>query len=177
MGGVASGCVGVAVALTRVRSAVAEPTACRWEIGKAAVHALARRRRALARSLVMLAVLVGAATPVAAAGLDAFGRCLKREGAVFYGTSWCPHCEAQRATLGDAMRHVKYVECAVDGKRGETTAACRKADVASYPTWIFDDDSRESGAQSLEELAAKTGCEPPPTRRPARSDEDESDEQ
>ena len=102
-------------------------------------------------------VLVAAATAESAT-LASFGRCLKSKGATFYGTSWCPHCDTQRETLGEAMDYVKYVECSVDGTRGETTAACKKADVDGYPTWTFADGSREGGKQSLHELAAKTGC-------------------
>ena len=116
------------------------------------------------RSRFILVTLVGllvlAATDAGAATLSSFGRCLKSKGATFYGTSWCLHCDAQRETLGDAADYVRYVECSIDGTR-ETTAACRKAKVDSYPTWTFSDGSRESGAQSLAELAAKTGCTPP----------------
>jgi hypothetical protein len=103
--------------------------------------------------LVLLAT--GDARAVSLAG---FGRCLKSKGATFYGTAWCPHCGTQRETLGDAMTFVRYVECSIDGERGETTAACRKAKVASFPTWTFGDGSRADGAQSLGELAAHTGC-------------------
>ena len=103
-------------------------------------------------------VVATTAPSEAAATLASFGRCLKSKGATFYGTSWCPHCDAQRDTLGDAMDYVKYVECSVEGARGETTAACKKADVDGYPTWTFADGSREGGAQSLRNLATKTGC-------------------
>jgi glutaredoxin len=102
----------------------------------------------------------GAATRTDAAGWEEFGRCLTRQGATFYGASWCPHCRAQRATLGDAMSHVRYVECSVDGQRARAPA-CKEADVDSYPTWVFTDGSRAHGEQSLARLAAKTGCELP----------------
>ena len=59
------------------------------------------------------------------------------------------------------MEHVRYVECAVDGERGESTPACRAAKIDGYPTWTFADGSRASGELSLERLAAKTGCELP----------------
>jgi len=55
--------------------------------------------------------------------MDAFGHCLREKGATFYGASWCPHCRNQRATLGDAMSSVKYVECSVDGHGGGTWIA------------------------------------------------------
>lgn len=107
--------------------------------------------------VMLLGFVVGATADAGAATLSSFGRCLKSKGATFYGTSWCPHCDAQRETLGEAIDYVRYVECSMDGKR-EITAACKKAKVESYPTWAFSDGSRESGAQSLADLAAKTGC-------------------
>src|SRR5258708_1046982 len=104
---------------------------------------------------------LGMATRVDAAAWEEFGRCLTRQGATFYGASWCPHCHAQRLTLGDAMAHVRYVECAGDGT---SAAACKAAGVNSYPTWGFADGSRALGEQSLAHLAAKTGCAPPAGR-------------
>lgn len=114
-------------------------------------------RLSWSRLVIPCAVLAAASTS-AAASLADFGRCLTREGAVFYGTSWCPYCKAQRHALGAAMTHVRYVECSVGGGRDETAAACTSAGVGSYPTWVFGDGSRASGAQSLASLAAKTGC-------------------
>ena len=111
-------------------------------------------------SLLVLAWMLAVTTPAAAATFEAFGRCLKSHGAIFYGASWCPHCRAQRQALGDAMDYVPYVECSADGTH-ETTPKCRAAKIDGYPTWTFADGSRVSGEQSLERLAAKTGCEPP----------------
>jgi hypothetical protein len=121
------------------------------------------RSRCLLVILGFLAVLVP--MRVDAAGLDGFGRCLTEKGATFYGASWCPHCRAQRQTLGDAMAHVRYVECA-----GSGAPACKAAGVNSYPTWIFADGSRASGEASLAYLAAKTGCAPPAgSERPGKA--------
>jgi len=110
--------------------------------------------------LLALAALAVASTATAGSMAD-FGRCLTRNGAVFYGASWCPHCRNQRVTLGDAMSQVRYVECADQADPEESTSACRNAGVHSYPTWTFGDGSRASGELSLERLAAKTGCELP----------------
>jgi hypothetical protein len=104
-----------------------------------------------------LSVLLSAAAPVAARSLASFGRCLDREGATFYGTSWCPHCNAQREMLGAGMRYVHYVECSVGGER-RSTEACRDAGARSYPTWEFADGSRAHGRLSLQQLAERTGC-------------------
>jgi glutaredoxin len=108
--------------------------------------------------LAVIGVLLVTTTNARAMTLASFGRCLKSKGATFYGASWCPHCRAQRDTLGDAMDYVRYVECSVDGGRGPAASACKKADVDGYPTWTFADGSHAGGEQSLEELAAKTGC-------------------
>jgi hypothetical protein len=107
--------------------------------------------------MAIIGMICGAATEAAAVTLAGFGRCLKSNGATFYGAAWCGHCRAQRETLGDAMEYVRYVECSVDREDGPARA-CRTADVDSYPTWTFADGSRAGGAQSLAALAAKTGC-------------------
>jgi len=121
--------------------------------------------------IVLASVAIITPTRVHAVTMDAFGRCLKEKGATFYGASWCPHCRNQRATLGDAMSHVKYVECSVDG-RGGGAPPCKSANVNSYPTWIFTDGSRAAGELSVAYLASKTGCTPPPgTERPGHAPE------
>jgi hypothetical protein len=112
------------------------------------------RIRALV-TLAFVAALAGAGP--ARAALDDFARCLTRAGARFYGTSWCPHCTAQRRMFGPAFRYVPYVECSVNGT-AETTSECTQAGITGYPTWTFRDGSRETGEVSLERLAAKTGC-------------------
>jgi len=112
--------------------------------------------------LAAIGIIVGAAGNASATTLETFGRCLKSNGATFYGASWCPHCRAQRAALGAAMDYVRYVECSVDGDPHETTPACHAAKIDGYPTWTFADGSRASGEQSLERLATKTGCMLPP---------------
>lgn len=106
-------------------------------------------------TLAVAAVLAGALP--ARAGLEDFARCLTRAGARFYGTSWCPHCLAQRRMFGSAARAVPYVECSVNGT-SETTRECMQAGITSYPTWTFADGSRETGVLTLEQLATKTGC-------------------
>jgi hypothetical protein len=104
---------------------------------------------------------IATAMPAAATDLAEFGRCLQGKGATFYGASWCPHCQAQKQTLGSAFSSIRYVECAPGGSRSETSSACRDANVSSYPTWVFGDGSRESGALSIGALAKKTGCPNP----------------
>lgn len=112
--------------------------------------------------LVATAVAVSVGVPsVEAASLDDFGRCLSREGATFYGASWCGYCRKQKETLGAAMSGVRYVECSINGRRDQTAPACTEAGIRGFPTWVFKDGGRASGHQSLSSLAARTGCSLP----------------
>ena len=119
------------------------------------------RKTPLLTSVLAAFAVAATSTPAIATDLAEFGRCLSSKGAVFYGASWCPHCEAQKQTLGAGMSSVRYVECAPGGGRSSTASECTSAGVSSYPTWVFADGSRMSGAQSLSRLSAKTGCENP----------------
>lgn len=113
--------------------------------------------RRIATLLAAPAIAIALASPAGARSLATFGMCLAREGAIFYGASWCPQCRAQQKQLGSASRYVHYVECSVDGGR-EKTSECEEADITAYPTWVFADGSRQSGRLSVETLARRTGC-------------------
>lgn len=89
--------------------------------------------------------------------LDAFARCLKENGAVFYGTFWCPHCQKQKALFGKSAKRLPYIECSTPDGRGQS-AICKDKKIEGYPTWEFKDGSRLNGEISLKELAEKTGC-------------------
>jgi hypothetical protein len=117
--------------------------------------------RMFAATITAAACLAIATPSAAAVTVEDFGRCLAREGAIFYGASWCPHCRRQRETLGDAMSSIRYIECSMNGQRGTSAPECVSAKIESYPTWVFGDGSRAGGALSLARLALKTGCEPP----------------
>jgi len=88
---------------------------------------------------------------------DAFAQCLKDKGAIFYGAFWCPHCQNQKAMFGSSAKKLPYVECSTPDGRGQVQL-CNEKKIQGYPTWIFADDSRESGEVSLETLSQKTGC-------------------
>ena len=89
-------------------------------------------------------------TPVSA--LDTFGKCLASKGATMYGAYWCPHCQNEKKTLGEAMTHVTYVECT------QETDLCAAKKIEGYPTWILGDGTRLEGEQGIEGLAKATGC-------------------
>ena len=91
------------------------------------------------------------------ANLDEFATCLGEKGAKFYGAYWCSFCNKQKELFGSSVELMPYIECAVEGQDGQTQV-CIDNNIQSYPTWVFADGSQESGVQSLEKLANKTGC-------------------
>jgi glutaredoxin len=87
----------------------------------------------------------------------ALAQCVKEKGATFYGAFWCPHCQATKALFGKGAQSLPYTECSTADGKGQLQI-CTNAGVKQYPTWVFADGSRLTGEQSLEVLAAKTGC-------------------
>ena len=88
---------------------------------------------------------------------DAFAKCLKDQGAVFYGAFWCPHCQKQKAMFGKSARLLPYVECSTRDGRNKL-GVCVEKDIEGYPTWEFADGSRLVGEVALSKLSEKTGC-------------------
>jgi len=93
-----------------------------------------------------------------AASLENLAKCLTDKGAKFYGASWCSHCNNQKEMFGEAVQYLPYIECSAKDSK-EQLSVCKDNNITSYPTWIFVDDSRESGEVSLQKLAEKTGCQ------------------
>lgn len=88
---------------------------------------------------------------------DIFAQCLKDEGAIFYGTFWCSHCQNQKAMFGKSAKLLPYVECSTPNGQGQLQI-CKDQNIAGYPTWEFTDGSRDGGELSLTYLSEKTGC-------------------
>jgi uncharacterized membrane protein/Zn ribbon nucleic-acid-binding protein len=82
---------------------------------------------------------------------------LAESGAVFYGASWCPHCQEQKRLFAASQDRLPYVECSPGGRQGGVASACVSAGVNTYPTWIFPDGSRVTAVLSLRELAERVG--------------------
>lgn len=108
---------------------------------------------------VLLLIAVGAFIWSAAAPgkYDEFAQCLGNAGAKFYGAFWCPHCQEQKKLFGNSVDKLPYEECSTPDGKGQL-AICKEKGIQSYPTWIFADDSRETGVLSLAKLAEKTSC-------------------
>ena len=83
----------------------------------------------------------------------AIAQCLTENGVAMYGEDSCPFCIQQKRVFGDLTfrRHIEYVECDKD------PAACRAANVESYPTWVRGEE-RLTGLRQLGELAEFGDC-------------------
>ncbi|MCC7436360.1 hypothetical protein IT402_00580 [Candidatus Nomurabacteria bacterium] len=88
---------------------------------------------------------------------DDLAQCISDSGAKFYGAFWCPHCQATKAMFGKSAKLLPYVECSTADGKGQLEI-CKEKEIPGYPTWIFADESRLSGEQTLEALAEKTSC-------------------
>ena len=86
---------------------------------------------------------------------------LNESGALFYGASWCPHCQQQKAMFGASQDRLPYVECSPGGPRAPSAPSCTRAGIQTYPTWIIPDGDRVASVLSLAELAARVGYEAP----------------
>lgn len=122
----------------------------------------AHRRLGLAILIGMLALFFPAGKSATRANkYDAFARCLAEKKAVMYGAFWCENCQKQKDLFGSAFQHASYQECAVMGAPRQQTEQCKYLQIRKYPTWIFSDNERREGLQTLESLRDKTGCKLP----------------
>ncbi|KKP31957.1 MAG: hypothetical protein A2312_00250 [Candidatus Staskawiczbacteria bacterium RIFOXYB2_FULL_32_9] len=92
--------------------------------------------------------------------LDDFAKCLKEKNAKFYGTFWCSYCQKQKSLFGKSAKYLPYTECSTPDGKGQMPV-CKDKEFEGYPTWEFNDNSRQSGLISLEQLSEKTGCQLP----------------
>ena len=80
--------------------------------------------------------------------LDDFAKCLTEKGAVMYGASFCKYTAGQKGMFGNSMRFINYKDFS------------ERTDVSTTPTWFINGQKYEK-AQSLDRLAAITGCKLP----------------
>lgn|SRR3989344_1346019 len=110
--------------------------------------------------VIVTVLLRSGEAPAQSGQYDAFAQCLKDERAVFYGTFWCPYCQAQKKMFGSSAKLLPYAECStLDGK--SQVQECKDKNISGYPTWEFADGSRLTGKLSFEQLAEKTSCSLP----------------
>lgn len=83
---------------------------------------------------------------------------LADKGVLFYGASWCPHCQEQKRLFGASAKRLPYVECNLAGPNAPQASACTAAGVDTYPTWFINGRRYAVGqVLSLAELANASG--------------------
>jgi uncharacterized membrane protein/glutaredoxin len=82
---------------------------------------------------------------------------LDEEGVLFYGASWCPHCQEQKRLFGASASRLPYIECGLGGPNGPQAPSCRAAGVQTYPTWVINGRTIVGQVLTLAELADATG--------------------
>jgi uncharacterized membrane protein len=78
---------------------------------------------------------------------------LTETGALFYGASWCPHCQEQKLLFGASVSRLPYIECSPAGPNTPQAPSCNRAGVQSYPTWVIDGRAYAGQVLGLAELA------------------------
>jgi uncharacterized membrane protein/glutaredoxin len=82
---------------------------------------------------------------------------LTEQGVLFYGASWCPHCQEQKRLFGASAGRLPYIECSLGGPNAPQAAACRTAGVQTYPTWVINGRAIVGRVLTLAEIADATG--------------------
>ena len=82
---------------------------------------------------------------------------LEDEGALFYGASWCPHCQEQKRLFGASVSRLPYIECSPAGPNTPQAPSCSRAGVKSYPTWVINGQTFAGEVLSLAQLANASG--------------------
>ncbi len=78
---------------------------------------------------------------------------LTEEGVLFYGASWCPHCQEQKRLFGASASRLPYIECSPAGPNTPQAPSCSRAGIQSYPTWVIDGRAYVGEVLSLAQLA------------------------
>jgi uncharacterized membrane protein len=82
---------------------------------------------------------------------------LSSKGVLFYGASWCPHCQEQKRIFGNSASRLPYVECNLAGPNAPQASACSSAGVNTYPTWIINGRPIVGQVLTLAQLADASG--------------------
>jgi thiol-disulfide isomerase/thioredoxin len=81
---------------------------------------------------------------------------LTEEGVLFYGASWCPHCQEQKRLFGASAERLPYIECNPAGPNTPQAPSCSRAGIQSYPTWVINGMTIAGEVLTLSQLADAT---------------------
>lgn len=109
--------------------------------------------------IAVIVIGVGASFFVSAkpGAYDNLAQCIKKQGVIFYGAFWCPHCQRTKAIFGSSAKYLPYVECSTANGQGQTQI-CIDKKITSYPTWVRPDGQIMNGEHTVDEWAAFSGC-------------------
>ena len=88
---------------------------------------------------------------------DDLAQCIKKQGVIFYGAFWCPHCQRTKGLFGSSAKYLPYLECSTADGKGQVQV-CIDKKINNYPTWIRPDGAIMNGEHTLQEWAAFSGC-------------------
>jgi uncharacterized membrane protein len=116
-------------------------------------------RGVLAALLILVLHGTYTATPAEPIGpedpaIRALAEHLVDQGALFYGASWCNHCQEQKRIFGASAARLPYIECSPGGPNAAQLRRCSAAGVRSYPTWVINGQSYVGVVMSLAQLAS-----------------------
>lgn len=98
-------------------------------------------------------LVLDASTPVN--DLVAFAQQLNAAGAKLYGAAWNANTTAQMQLFGDGAQFLSFVEST--NTNHQPNQAATNHNITTYPTWIFADNSRLTGIQTLAAISAQAG--------------------
>ena len=82
---------------------------------------------------------------------------LADEDVLFYGASWCPHCQEQKRLFGASADRLPYIECSPAGPNTPQAPSCTSVGIQTYPTWIINGRATVGEVLSLAQLADASG--------------------
>lgn len=100
----------------------------------------------------------------AAPDLVAFAKALTTAGVKYYGADWCAHCNAQKALFEDGADFLPYIN--VSNPDRTLNQAGTDANISSFPTWEFPDQTRLVGLQTLQTISQRSGVAIPTSEIP-----------
>jgi cyclophilin family peptidyl-prolyl cis-trans isomerase len=103
----------------------------------------------------------------AAPDLVAFAKALRDAGVIFFGADWCPNCVQQKRLFEDGARFLDFRE--VTNPNRTPNALGIAEGVSTYPTWQFQNGSRQTGVLTLAQLSSASGIAIPSSSRPSIS--------
>lgn len=105
-----------------------------------------------------------AAEGESAPDLVQFAKDLDSAGVVFFGANWCPACSEQKQLFQDGSDDLPFVEVTnPDRSIGQIGI---DNNITAYPTWVFPDQSRETGVLTLQQLSDRSGVAIPQGETP-----------